>query len=1058
MRRPLNIVGDSRPHGPSDDAMREFADHAAAWTDPVTRRQFLSVMGASVALAGAGGCNLRQPNEKLVPYVRQPEQFTPGKSLYYATAMPLGGAAIGLLVESREGRPIKLEGNPLHPASRGATDAFCQASILGLYDPDRSKAVRYLDRIRGVNDAHAALQQAMSGPGGLRGTRGRGLRVLSEVISSPTLAAQREALLRTFPEARWHQYEPALPGSGHAGTQLAFGRPLDVQYRFVEARVVLTLDADPFGWGPAHLRNARDFMDRRRLFSRAEMNRHYAVESAPTPAGMRADHRLPVRASQVETVARAVAARLGVIDTRVELPEGIGRWIDAVVADLQANRGNSVVVPGDFQPPAVHALAHAINSRLDNIGTTMAFTRPVNVDPVDPMRSLRDLCDDIDRGRGTERDRVKLLLVLGGNPVFTAPADLNFADRLQQVPQRVRLGLYEDETSRLCQWHIPEAHYLETWGDARAADGTCTIMQPLVAPLYGGRSALEVLVAFADQPTRTGHEIVREHWRQFHTDERIDEPFDRFWRQCLHDGVVPNTAFPPETVNLREDWRERVLQRRAEPMTGESEGYELILRPDPTVHDGRFANNAWLQELPKPLTKLTWDNAAVVSPNTAKALNLSSAEGWHGGSHGELITGTIDLRYAADGREYKLADVPVVILPGHPDGALTLHFGYGRRVGGRVGNGAGVDAYQLRTSASESFSRVSVTPTGRRTTLAAVQHLALTEGVEAARRGVIRSGTVSQLEEDAGAGRQFGQSHHHQNGPLPLVGGFGQPEGAPAIGAKPLDIYAAHRYDGYKWGMTVDLAACVGCGGCVVACQAENNIPVVGKTEVTRGRIMHWLRIDGFLEGDPSKPESISAAFQPLMCVHCENAPCEVVCPVEATSHSPDGLNEMTYNRCVGTRYCSNNCPYKVRRFNFLQYSDYATESLKPMRNPDVTVRSRGVMEKCTFCVQRIRHAEINAKNENRFNVDPNRPGLAFIRDGEVLTACQAACPTNAIVFGDMNDLRSHGGRGSVVARLKRDTRNYGLLSDLNTRPRLTHLADVRNPNPALAPEAGGHV
>jgi molybdopterin-containing oxidoreductase family iron-sulfur binding subunit len=402
--------------------------------------------------------------------------------------------------------------------------------------------------------------------------------------------------------------------------------------------------------------------------------------------------------------------------------------------------------------------------------------------------------------------------------------------------------------------------------------------------------------------------------------------------------------------------------------------------------------------------------------------------------------------------------VPVVILPGHPDGAVTLHFGYGRSVAGRVGTGAGVNTNALRTSKNQFFAGgATVERTGAVTTLASVQNLFLIQGQEAILRGIVRSGTLSQYEDDREHDRNFATRHFHQNGPLPPVAGFENPAKPPAIGSKPLDLYPPHPYDGYKWGMTVDLAACVGCGGCVVACQAENSIPVVGKTEVTRGRIMHWLRIDEFFDGDASQPDSVSVAFQPLMCVHCENAPCEVVCPVEATSHSPDGLNEMTYNRCVGTRYCSNNCPYKVRRFNFLYYADYATESLKSMRNPDVTVRSRGVMEKCTFCVQRIRHAEIRAKNDNRFGEDPNRPELAFIRDGEVLTACQAACPTKAIVFGDMNDLRSHGGRGSDVVKLKADLRNYGLLSDLNTRPRLTHLADVRNPNPALQPEADRH-
>jgi Fe-S-cluster-containing dehydrogenase component/anaerobic selenocysteine-containing dehydrogenase len=1049
MRHALDLIGVPKvsASGLLEPPPREFPEHAATWTDPVTRRQFMTVMGASLALAGSSGCNMREPNEQIIPYVHKPEQEIPGKPLFFATAMPLAGSAIGLLVESHDGRPTKVEGNPQHPASRGATDAFAQASVLTLYDPDRSKAPRYLGRIRGWNEALVELQKEMARPGGLRETKGRGFRILSEVITSPSLAAQREALLKTFPEARWHQYEPAVTGAGHEGTRLLFGEPLDAQYRFAEAKVVLTLDADPFGSGPGHLAYAADFMKRRRLLSATEMNRSYAVESASTAAGMRADHRLPVKASQVETIARAIASKLGVIDGRVDVSGSVAEWIAAVAADLQANRGRCVVVPGEFQPATVHALAHAINSKLDNIGKTLVFMQPINVNPIDPLPRLRGLCDEMDRGE------VQILLILSGNPVFDAPADLRFRDRMQKVPLRIRLGLYEDETSQWCQWHIPEAHYLETWGDSRAFDGTCTIMQPLIAPLYGGRSALEVVALFSDQPVQTGHEIVKEHWRTYHAEQKIAGSFDQFWRKSVHDGVVAGTAFSIRDAKRRDNWRDGI---RPSPSANEDNGrFELVFRPDPTVYDGRFANNAWLQELPKPLTKLTWDNAAIVSPATAEALGLKNTPGWHGGPHGEMVSDAVDLSYSADGRKYALSGVPVVILPGHPDGTVTLHFGYGRTAAGQVGNGTGVDAYALRNSASPFFVRgVSVTPTGEKKVLAAMQNMYLIQSEEAWKRGIVRSGPLTQYEDDVEHHRQFPAEHdHHEfhNGPLPTVGGF-DTDKPPKVGAEPLDMYPGFKYDGYKWGMVVDLNACVGCGGCVVACQSENSIPVVGKTEVTRGRIMHWLRIDEFFQGDPAKPASMSATYQPLMCVQCENAPCEVVCPVEATSHSTDGINEMTYNRCVGTRYCSNNCPYKVRRFNFLQYSDYATESLKLQRNPQVTVRTRGVMEKCNFCVQRIRSAEINAKNRGGYGEDPNRPGIAFIRDGEVLTACQAACPTQAITFGDMNDRRSR------VYGLKQDSRNYGLLSDLNTRPRLTHLAAVRNPNPALEPKAAPHA
>ncbi|HEX4589324.1 MAG TPA: 4Fe-4S dicluster domain-containing protein, partial [Gemmataceae bacterium] len=973
MRRALDTIDihDGRCREPSGTGSgsarrayypREFPDGAGTWTDPVTRREFMTVMGASLALAGAAGCNMREPNEKLIPYVRKPGPVTPGKALFYATAMPLAGSAIGLLVESHVGRPTKVEGNPQHPASLGATDAFSQASVLTLYDPDRSKALRYLGRIRGWNEALSDLQQVMVKKGGLRETRGRGFRVLSETIASPSLATQREALLRTFPEARWHQYEPAVTSAGYAGTRIAFGEPLDAQYRFGDARVILTLDADPFGSMPGHLAYARQFADRRRSLTPEDMNRFYAVESAPTAAALRADHRLPVRAGDVETIARGLAIALGAINGRVEVAEATGKWIAAAAADLRANGGRCVVVPGEIQPPAVHALAHAINSRLGNVGKTVVFTQPAVVDAGDPIESLRTLCDEMDRGE------VQLLLILGGNPVFNSPADFHFRERLGKVPLRIHLSQYEDETSRNCHWHIPEAHFLETWADARAFDGTCTIMQPLIAPLYGGRSALEVLAVFSDQPTSTAHDMVREYWRRYHDDRRVDEPFDRWWRRCVHDGVVAGSAFPARDVTLRDGWQNSLPSRdRSRTETG----YDLAFRPDPTIHDGRFANNGWLQELPKPLTKLTWDNAALVSPATATALGLKDTDGWHGGPHGELIAETVDLSYSAAGRDYRLDAVPVVVLPGHADGAVTLHFGYGRTSAGQVGSGTGVDVYPIRNSRSPFFvTGVTMTRAGGKKTLASTQNLFLTQSREAWDRGIVRSATLAEYEKD---NRFAVHGHHHQNGPLPPVGGFDKPEKEPEVGVEPLDLYTGFKYDGYKWGMVIDLNACVGCGGCVVACQSENNIPVVGKTEVTRGRIMHWLRIDEFFAGDAARPESMSAVFQPLMCVQCENAPCEIVCPVEATSHSPDGLNEMTYNRCVGTRYCSNNCPYKVRRFNFLHYSDYSTEVLKLHRNPEVTVRSRGVMEKCNFCVQRIRNAEIEAKNQNRFGTDPNR-------------------------------------------------------------------------------------
>jgi molybdopterin-containing oxidoreductase family iron-sulfur binding subunit len=648
--------------------------------------------------------------------------------------------------------------------------------------------------------------------------------------------------------------------------------------------------------------------------------------------------------------------------------------VQTVAADLRAHRGRSAVIAGDEQPAVVHALAHAINAALGNVGATVLYTAPVAAAPVEHAASLGELIADMDA------EQVELLLIAGGNPVVTAPADLGFAERLATVDLRVHLGLYDDETSRLCHWHLPETHYLEAWSDTRAFDGAVTIMQPLIAPLYEGRSAHEVLAAFAGEPERKGYDLVRAHWRGARGGD--DASFERFWRRALHDGVVPDTALPPTPVALRRDWLEPEDAAGADEA---GDGLDLQLRLDPTVFDGRFANNGWLQELPKPLTKLTWDNAALVSPATAARLGVASED-------------VVELVYA--GRTLR---APVWVLPGQADRVVTVHLGNGRTRGGRVADGAGFDAYVLRTAAAPwGGPGLEVRPTGERYPLACTQQHHGMEG-----RHLIREATLADFRADPHV------LHEGAHDPPP-----------------DMTLYPPHPYEGYAWGMAIDLGACTGCNACVVACQSENNIPVVGKDQVARGREMHWIRIDRYYEGALANP---AVRHQPVPCMHCENAPCELVCPVNATVHGDEGLNEMVYNRCVGTRYCSNNCPYKVRRFNFYLYSDWTTESRKLAANPDVTVRSRGVMEKCTYCVQRINQGRIQAKKEDR-----------TIRDGEVVTACQQACPAEAIVFGDINDPESR------VARLKKDPRNYTLLADLNTRPRTSYLALVTNPNPEL--------
>jgi molybdopterin-containing oxidoreductase family iron-sulfur binding subunit len=956
--------------------LAEFPQQASV-LDSVDRRQFMKLMAASFALAGMSACT-RQPTELIVPYVRNPEDLVPGQPLFYATAMTLGDSgAVGLLVESHMGRPTKVEGNPDHPASLGATDAFAQASVLDLYDPDRSQVITYLGEIRPWD----AFQKAMRGViDAQREKKGAGLRILTDTVVAPTLGAQLKGVLDELPEAKWHQWEPAGRDSARAGAMLAFGEIVETRYDLDKADVVLSLDADFLACGPGHLTYARAFARRRRVGDGAKMNRLYAVDASSSVTAANADHRLPLRPSQVRDFARAVAAGLG---TDTEIPAGLEQysvWIEAVVADLKAHEGSSAVIAGDYQPPAVHALAHAMNHRLGNVDRTVTYTRSIESAPVVHAESIRELAAAMEDGS------VDVLLILGGNPVYDAPTDLRFAERMQNVALRVHLASHNDETSELSHWHVPQAHYLETWGDTVAFDGTATITQPLIEPLYGGKSAIELLSALLEDTPRNGYEIVRAHWHEWYekAGRRAADTFDAFWRKIVHDGVVPGTALPAKQAVLQRHWGTELAKA---PPAGapESGTLEIAFRPDPTIYDGRFANNGWLQELSKPMSKLTWDNAALLSVATASRLGVTN---------GELLA----LTFGGSSIE-----APAWILPGHPDDTITAHLGYGRRRAGRVGNGTGFNAYALRRLDSLHFGRgVQVRKPGARYALASTQDHHSMEG-----RDLVHATTLEEYEH--GSASEHAARH--------------SPEG--------LSLYPDHPYDGYAWGMAIDLSSCIGCNACTIACQAENNIAVVGKEQVARGREMQWIRVDRYFEGEPANPQTY---HQPVPCMHCENAPCEVVCPVNATVHSSEGLNEMVYNRCVGTRYCSNNCPYKVRRFNFLLFSDWETETLKMQRNPDVTVRSRGVMEKCTYCVQRINQSRIQAKKEGR-----------QIRDGEIVTACQQVCPTEAIVFGDIND------KDSRVAKLRGDRRHYGLLEELGTRPRTTYLGAVRNPNPVLA-------
>jgi molybdopterin-containing oxidoreductase family iron-sulfur binding subunit len=958
---------------------REFPKGGSEWLDGFSRRGFLKTMGASLALAGLTGCT-RMPNTEIVPYVKQPENVVPGRPMFYATAFTLGGYASPILVESHLFRPTKVEGNPQHPASLGGTDVYAQASILDLYDPDRAQNITYMGDIRSWN----AFMEAVRGPMNVqKSLAGGGVRILTQTVSSPTLAAQIRGYLEKNPQAKWHVYEPINRDNVMEGAKLAFGEPVETRYDLSKADVIVSLDADFLYAGfPGAARYTRDFAARRN--PDANMNRLYVVESTPSSTGMKADHRLPVRAGDVEGIAYALMDSVndhqtGGVIAGARLPHPpisaeYQRFVGIVAGDLAKRKGSSIVIAGDHQPPAAHALAHAINQILGNVGQTVFYADSVDANPVNRNQSLHSLVEDMRAGR------VDLLLILGGNPAYDAPAELEFASALKSnaVNLKVFLGTHRNETAELCQWHVPEAHYLESWSDGRAYDGTVSIIQPLIEPLYGGKSAHEIITILAGQSGFTGHDLVQSYWQKQYT----GADFDAFWRKSLHDGWVAGTTYAPKNVALK------ASSFPVSPSAPGS-GYEINFRRDPSIYDGRFSNNGWLQELPKPLTKLTWDNCIMIGPAMAERLKLNFKD-------------VAELEF--NGKKVKGA---VWIQAGHPDNSITVFLGYGRTRAGRVGTGTGFDVYPLRTSQAPWFAGgAKLRPAGD------IYQLASTQGYQTmetpvGERPLVQERSLAEYKKEPNFAKE------------------GEPPADLTL-YKPFD----YSKETYSWGMAIDLNACVGCNNCIVACQSENNIAVVGKEQTLKGRHMHWLRVDAYYNGPRENPKGF---FQPVPCMQCENAPCELVCPVQATVHSSEGLNDMVYNRCVGTRYCSNNCPYKVRRFNFFLFQDWETPQFKLMRNPDVTVRSRGVMEKCTYCVQRISERRIDAERAD-----------STIKENDLQTACQQSCPANAIAFGNLND------PNSLVNKWKAQARNYSLLGELNTRPRTTYLAEVRNPNPEL--------
>ena len=976
---------------------REFPQHASEWLDPVSRRSFLKVMGASLALAGLAGCT-KQPDELIYPYVTAPADLILGKPIYFASAFPFATGAVPVLIKSMAYRPIKVDGNPEHPYNQGGSDPITQSTLLDMYDPDRSQHVLYRGEERPWIAFVAEFRAMLADK---KASGGKGLYFLSSTVTSPTLARQWQEGQKNYPQAKFIQYDPANRDSHYTAAKQAFGDYVDAQYRLDQADVILSLDADFLGGAqfPGFHRLAKDYANKRKLQSNLNMNRLYVVEPVTTATGFKADHRLEVRPSQVAPFAVALAAALGAAPASGEygLTQHQATYLQGVAADLKANAGKCVVIPGEFAAPEAHLAAFAINQALGNVGKTVVYTEPVNPMPSIQMDEFRALVADMNAGK------VDWLVILNTNPVYSAPADLDFADALNKVGTVVQLSSHLDETGENAHWHINNQHYLEKWSDARAYEGTVSVVQPMIAPLYDGHSEHEILQSLLNEPDVSPYDAVRATWKG--TLSRGDYEFN--WRKSLHDGWIANSAFVPNNVTAKV-----TLSAPAAPA---ADGVEVVFRPDVHTYDGRYANVGWLQEIPRPVTYLSWDNAVQMSYATLEKFGLAQNDAVKIGAAGKYIIGG------------------ALAVPGQADGVMVITLGQGRSTG-RVAGGVGYNGYLIQQSGAPwRQAGASVEKTGGIYDLCkpredyiderSVAHggdgsgTHSLEGNEALDRGIIRSATLTEYKADPNFANEG-------------VGHYTPP---------PDDsIFPAYRYDKNAWGMSIDLNSCVGCNACIAACYAENNLAVVGREQVKIGRIMQWIRIDTYYEGDLAAPR---AHFQPMTCHQCENAPCELVCPVGATVHSPEGINLMIYNRCVGTRFCSNNCPYKVRRFNFLLYSDWDTPSLKLMRNPDVTVRSRGVMEKCTYCVQRIQEVKIEADKDNR-----------AIRDGEIQTACQQSCPTNAIIFGNIND------RTSEVAKLKSESRTYGVLADLNTRPRTTYLAEVININEGLSRALGEYV
>lgn len=1091
----------------------EFQAALEGAQDGFSRRRWLQLMGASLAL-GAAGC--RYQEDHIAPYAFRPVGRMPGVPVGYSTSLEFGGVAVPLRATSYDGRPIKLDGSRLHPDSTGGSDSFTQARILELYDPDRLRSPQRREGERWVEISRSEFLSA--GKALLSGADLKGVAILAEPSSSPSRAVlQKEFEARG---GRWFEWTAVSDDNLRAGAKAAFGRPLRAHYALDQARVIVSLEADLLGLDPAGLKNSRNFVNGRDV-EHGRMSRFYVIESEFTVTGASADHRLAVPTSKIASLLASLAAEVaarkagGAVDAALPYRE---RVLAAMAQDLVDHAGKGVIVVGERQPPEVHALAHKLNADLGNLGTTVTFTEFAGGDRPSLAEQANGLISAIQAGD------VRSLVILGGNPVYDFPAGLDLAAGLKGLQQCLHLTLYRNETSLLATMISDLAHGLESWGDGRAHDGSWCLAQPLIAPVFGAPSELEALASMMGSSPESGLDRVRAT-----AAEVIAADFETVWAKSVHDGFVAGTAAAP--VEAKANSISVPAADGSWNAAWSGGAVEVAFVTSRSVYDGRFANSAWLQELPDFITKIAWENAALVSPATAAKLGLVQNK------LASIEVGGVKL------------ELPVHVTPGQAEGTIAIEIGYGRTAAGRVGGDAagGVDSVGVNVAPARSLAHWHYCPdakasnTGKVHTLASVQELwgtdktgadeiqrrMLIDPVSGKRSSLIREGSYESFEAflkahppgDHGDGHSAADhaareanrgNESAQRGSLPVIGSIPltlvalqETEKKSEQGADGHSAADGHAADGHaadakghgdhghgggdhswpqgfalhhalkdltpgvsdpvtgvynrngdnKWGMSIDLNSCTGCSSCVTACQAENNIPIVGKWQVWRGREMHWLRIDRYFGTNLYNKEAAAAGeiqvvHQPMTCHHCENAPCETVCPVAATVHSDEGLNDMVYNRCIGTRYCGNNCPYKVRRFNYLNYSDAVTLIKYPgadrlsesdralqnlMMNPEVTIRTRGVMEKCTYCVQRIQNVKIRAKNEQR-KIGPN----------EITTACQDACPTGAIRFGDLLN------PASDVAKAHANPRSYTVLEELNNRPRTKYLARVRNPHPAL--------